>query len=76
MQAAQKEARATKNLIKAKEEEMLNMQKHYEDELLKKEDQKVEIQAKHKQIADKLQFEIDFLKRELQGQMKSKELMY
>ena len=67
LQMAQKETRTAKHATKAKEEEILNMQKRYERELQDKEEMKVDLQAKHKQVADKLQFEIEFLKRELQG---------
>ena len=62
--------------IRQKEEEIRSLQRKYEDELEKKADLRIEEQAKHKQVQEKLQFEIDFLKKELEQQMRGREMQY
>ena len=55
-----------REVIRSKDEEIRTLQRKYEEELEKKSELRVEEQAKHKQVQEKLQFEIDFLKRELE----------
>ena len=52
--------------IKAKDDEIRALQRKYEEELEKRADMRAEDQARSKQQEEKLQFEIDFLKRELE----------
>ena len=64
--AAQKEQKVMREVIRAKDEEIRTLQHKYEEELEKKNDLRVEEQAKHKAVQDKLSFEIEFLKKELE----------
>ena len=65
-----------REVIRAKEDEIRTLQHKYEEELEKKADLRVEEQAKSKQLQEKLQFEIDFLKKELEQQMRGREMQY
>lgn len=65
-----------REVIRSKDDEIRTLQRKYEEELEKKSELRVEEQAKHKQAQEKLQFEIDFLKRELEQQMRGREMQY
>lgn len=62
--------------LKLKEDDIRSLQRKYEEELEKKSDLRAEEQAKSKQMQEKLQFEIDFLKKELEQQMRSREMQH
>ena len=55
-----------REVIRAKDDEIRTLQHKYEDELEKKNDLRVEDQAKFKQLQEKMEFEIEFLKKELE----------
>ena len=48
LKTATKEARASQQQIKAKEDEIKGIQQKYEQELQQRDDQKVDLQGKHK----------------------------
>ena len=51
----------------------MSLQRKYEDEIEKQQDLRVEEQVKHRQEKEKLSFEIDFFKKELEQNMRNKE---
>lgn len=55
-----------REVIRAKDDEIRTLQHKYEDELEKRNDLRVEDQAKFKQLQEKMEFEIEFLKKELE----------
>lgn len=62
------------NLEDANDELKLIQQK-YEEKLDKQEIEKLELKAKHNQVLDKAQFEVEFVKKELENQLKQKEIL-
>lgn len=72
-QALSKELRAVKMALDDAKDELKLIQQKYEEKLDQKEAEKLEIKAKQIQLLDKSHFEVEYLKRELENQLKQKE---
>ena len=72
-QALSKELRAVKMALDDAKDELKLIQQKYEEKLDQKEAEKLEIKAKQMQLLDKSHFEVEYLKRELENQLKQKE---
>lgn len=62
-----------KHTLEERADEIKLLQSKYEEKLDAKEQQLLEVKAKQMQLLDKAQFEVDFLKKELEAQLRHKE---
>lgn len=62
-----------KHTLEERADEIKLLQSKYEEKLDAKEQQLLEVKAKQMQLIDKAQFEVDFLKKELEAQLRHKE---
>lgn len=67
LSSLKKEARSLKAALEDATDELKLIQSKYEEKLDKKEVEKLEVMAKHNQVLDKAQFEVEFLKKELEN---------
>ena len=70
VQNLENQLRGHKNILADKEDEIRNLQINYEKKLAEKDEAKIDSMSKNNQIIDKLNFEIEYLKKELGDHVK------